>query len=325
MAPRSVLLALSLLVTAAPPTHARPRSEAAARRLHLRTVRKVAKLVRLPEPGSRADRQRAAVVEAWEARRQAALAVIFDATIYPDADHGRVGQPKVDAAVDEVRAVWPVLDGLARRDLRKLMALEPEDAQALLATLAEGGDGSEALTSETRILLARRAGEPPAPEAFAAATPWVRALLLWIDHAAVQARNAALAARPPADAVRPTALELEQVRLTNAYRHLLGRAPLALDLRLVASARGHANDMVRLGFFDHTSPVTGKETATDRMSAAGYPSPGGENIAMGQATPQAAHDGWYRSSGHHRNMLQEDYRAMGTGNDGRHWVQNFGR
>jgi hypothetical protein len=40
--------------------------------------------------------------EDLRARREAALKVIFDLKIYPDADHGRVGQPAVDEKVNAV-------------------------------------------------------------------------------------------------------------------------------------------------------------------------------------------------------------------------------
>ena len=83
--------------------------------------------------------------------------------------------------------------------------------------------------------------------------------------------------------------------------------------------------MTRLDFFDHTSPVKGKEAFSDRILQAGYPNPGGENIYKGGRSPEAAHDGWYHSSGHHRNILAPHFTALGAGQDGDHWTQNFGR
>ena len=124
--------------------------------------------------------------------------------------------------------------------------------------------------------------------------------------------------------VKPSGPEVEQVRITNDYRILMGRPALEIDPRLVASARGHSADMTRLGFFAHQSPISGKESPSQRMAAAGYPAMGGENISLGSVAPRATHIAWYNSSGHHRNILGARYAAMGSGQDGNHWTQNFG-
>jgi uncharacterized protein YkwD len=60
------------------------------------------------------------------------------------------------------------------------------------------------------------------------------------------------------------------------------------------------------------------------MRLAGYDKGASENIALVDGA-QGAHDAWCQSSGHHRNLLDADHREVGIGNDGRYWVQNFGR
>jgi uncharacterized protein YkwD len=40
--------------------------------------------------------------------------------------------------------------------------------------------------------------------------------------------------------------------------------------------------------------------------------------------PQAAHDGWLRSSGHHRNILMPGHREMASASASNYWTQNFG-
>jgi uncharacterized protein YkwD len=46
---------------------------------------------------------------------------------------------------------------------------------------------------------------------------------------------------------------------------------------------------------------------------------------MGHGSPRDAHEAWYRSSGHHRNMLSQDFTALGVGRaSAALWVQNFG-
>lgn len=56
----------------------------------------------------------------------------------------------------------------------------------------------------------------------------------------------------------------------------------------------------------------------------------GENIAAGYRTPAAAVNGWMKSEGHRRNILNADYRHVGVGfyylsgsKYGDHWVQLF--
>jgi uncharacterized protein YkwD len=117
--------------------------------------------------------------------------------------------------------------------------------------------------------------------------------------------------------------EIDQCRFTNEYRVMLGRRAVVLYGPLVAASRGHCQDMTRYSFFAHESPVPGKRSPADRMRLAGVdPRGGGENIAVSSG-PQGAFEGWRRSSGHHRNMVEAGWRYLGVGNDGRYWCQLF--
>lgn len=117
--------------------------------------------------------------------------------------------------------------------------------------------------------------------------------------------------------------EQQQCRITNEYRLMLGRWALRLNDHLVEASREHCKDMIRLGFFSHTSPVEGKRTPYDRAVAAGAKPRGlGENIAV-HSGPQGAHNAWITSPGHHRNILQKAWRIMGAGNAGNRWCQQF--
>jgi uncharacterized protein YkwD len=60
------------------------------------------------------------------------------------------------------------------------------------------------------------------------------------------------------------------------------------------------------------------------MKLAGYTQGASENIAN-HPSAQSAHEGWTHSSGHHRNLLSPSHDEFAVGNDGRIWVQNFGR
>jgi uncharacterized protein YkwD len=116
------------------------------------------------------------------------------------------------------------------------------------------------------------------------------------------------------------------VALVNAERAKRGLGRLRIDERLRRAARAHSADMARRGYFAHRgnrgpSPV-------DRMLAAGFEDPAGENIAAGQETPAAVVRAWMQSIPHRKNILHKEFRSIGVG---LHisagipwWTQNFG-
>lgn len=109
----------------------------------------------------------------------------------------------------------------------------------------------------------------------------------------------------------------------NAERTLVGLAPLTLDEKLSNAARGHSEDMVRLGFFAHESPVEGKKTPWDRAAKAGT-SASGENIYAGSTNPQAAYDGWFASDGHRFIMFMDGAERLGVGICASTWTMMTG-
>ncbi|ONI83247.1 hypothetical protein ALI22I_32375 [Saccharothrix sp. ALI-22-I] len=114
------------------------------------------------------------------------------------------------------------------------------------------------------------------------------------------------------------------VNLVNEARDLAGCKPLEVDARVVKAAQGHSTDMAERGYFSHTTPEDVDFAA--RMRAAGYPSPGGENIAMGQRSADQVMRAWMNSDGHRRNILNCGFTTIGVGLDTRgwYWTQNFG-
>lgn len=108
----------------------------------------------------------------------------------------------------------------------------------------------------------------------------------------------------------------------NRIRIALGLGVVAIDEKLATAAREHSDDMRRLGFFSHESPVPGKRTFGERASRAGT-SASAENIAAGQATGPGAIRAWWYSPGHHKNMLGGHSRT-GLGRSGGTWTQMFG-
>jgi uncharacterized protein YkwD len=121
-------------------------------------------------------------------------------------------------------------------------------------------------------------------------------------------------------------MEVEQVRITNEYRIMMGRRALVLHELLLRTARGHSNEMSKEGYFSHFSPHPERRTPDMRAKIEGYKASAvSENIHRGSGNPQGAHNGWVHSSGHHRNLLQKFWTEMATGQAGKYWTQNFGR
>ncbi len=119
----------------------------------------------------------------------------------------------------------------------------------------------------------------------------------------------------------------EVLTLVNQHRANAGCTPLKLDARLTQAATAHSQDMARNDYFSHTS--RDGRTMEQRIRAAGYPSPGAENIAMGQSSAQAVVNDWMNSEGHRANILNCSLVAMGLGTaesaKGLYWTQTFGR
>lgn len=104
--------------------------------------------------------------------------------------------------------------------------------------------------------------------------------------------------------------------------------PLIWNDRLEIAAMGHAGDMASQNYFSHTS-LDGR-TMQDRIRNAGYSSKGfesyeiGENIAWGPQTIAEVMDGWIKSPGHCRNLMNPGFKEVGVAENGGYWVQDFG-
>jgi uncharacterized protein YkwD/uncharacterized membrane protein required for colicin V production len=107
------------------------------------------------------------------------------------------------------------------------------------------------------------------------------------------------------------AMEEAMLALVNAERSKEGLRPLAMDAQLRTAARGHSAEMFRLGYFSHTSPVSG--TPADRVRRLAVPfTITGENIAYAPAL-ELAHAGLMASPHHRRNILDPTYTRVGIG------------
>jgi uncharacterized protein YkwD/uncharacterized membrane protein required for colicin V production len=107
------------------------------------------------------------------------------------------------------------------------------------------------------------------------------------------------------------AAEDEMLKLLNGERTSRGLPPLALDPRLVPIARQHSEEMFRLKYFGHQSPVTG--SPFDRLAAAKIAySRAGENLAYAHSVA-VAHRGLMNSEGHRENILRPEFTRIGIG------------
>ena len=118
--------------------------------------------------------------------------------------------------------------------------------------------------------------------------------------------------------------EQEVVWLVNEIRLKNGLKALTQDWELSRVARYKSQDMRDNRYFSHTSPVYGSPFQMMKSFGIAYRS-AGENIAKGQATPQAVVNAWMNSSGHRANILNASYTHIGVGYvaDGKYWTQMF--
>ena len=126
-----------------------------------------------------------------------------------------------------------------------------------------------------------------------------------------------------------TEVESRFVGMINQERTRRGLRPLAWDPTLCDAARLHSEEMARLDYFDHRSPVSGRETPADRWERAVSQVPDeymiAENLFFGSVADVAwGHRSLMESDGHRRNILNPEYASIGVGvhvdRNGQMWV-----
>src|SRR6185312_14755840 len=91
--------------------------------------------------------------------------------------------------------------------------------------------------------------------------------------------------------------------------------PLTWNNELEVAAIGHARDMADNNYFSHTSKDG--RTLEDRVVFAGYNFKGyrsfaiGENIAQGRMTIAEVMNGWFKSPGHCKNLMNPAFKEVG--------------
>ncbi|TCN24856.1 CAP domain-containing protein [Mesobacillus foraminis] len=149
------------------------------------------------------------------------------------------------------------------------------------------------------------------------------------------AQNTAKQATAPAPAAEQTqeaantasqisAYEKKVIDLTNQERAKNGLKPLTLDTELSKVAREKSKDMQAKGYFSHTSPTYGSPFDMMKKFGISYKA-AGENIAMGQKTPEEVVQAWMNSEGHRKNILNANFTHIGVGHvaEGNYWTQMF--
>ncbi len=244
-------------------------------------------------------------------RRGAALAFILDARKYPYPNKSDAAQAEAERLVKLVRDLY----------------------ETPYARLLEASEPAQVLDAELRELDGRLAKEDPL------STPLHEEMLdkieggldvAWIPiddrdkkrhdyNRKVLAYNRSV--KTSADSE-----ERSNVLAVNEYRHMMGLVMVKIDERLVRAARKHSIEMVQLNYFAHDSRTPHLRSPSHRARREGYPSGVAENIARGASTGRGAFQQWYKSSGHHRNMLRPGHRELGCGACKHHWwTQKFGR
>ena len=108
----------------------------------------------------------------------------------------------------------------------------------------------------------------------------------------------------------------------NVHRILIGLAPAEIDLRLVAAAKKHSEEMVAKDYFSHDSPTPDLKTPWARAGRE-HTGSSGECIAAGPGSGVGAFQMWFYSQGHHKIMIS-GASAVGVGRCQNKWTLMMG-
>ena len=123
------------------------------------------------------------------------------------------------------------------------------------------------------------------------------------------------------------------LQLVNSYRvagcncgsegNFAATAPVAWNDQLEQAALDHTEDMFTNKFLSHTGS-DGSNPGT-RIKHRGYNyKTYGENIASGYQTEKSVIEGWIKSPGHCRNIMNPNYKEMGAARKGNYWTLVLG-
>jgi len=244
--------------------------------------------------------------------RKQALAFILNPKLYPYPNKSDAAQTRAEELVTKVRVMWD--------EPYPLMLEASEAAQALDAEL-------QAL--DERLARTDPLAAPVYDDAVDSVLKKLDVRTIAVPGFSQNAIQYNLAVEKYNRELKNTSVQTEEranVAAVSAYRWMMGLNAVKIDERLVRAARKHSIEMKQKKYFAHNSPTSHLRTPGKRAAREGYSSGVGENIARGASTGVGAFWQWFRSSGHHRNMLTPGWTDLGCGACDNHWwTQKFGR
>lgn len=115
--------------------------------------------------------------------------------------------------------------------------------------------------------------------------------------------------------------QVQYAEILNERRVVLGLRPYFLAEKLSAAAAQHSEEMVKLKYFSHDSPVPENKSFVDRIKNAAFEgAAGGECIYAGGSTASAAHSGWWYSDGHRLILYANGQTAQGIAKYASTWT-----
>lgn len=274
----------------------------------------------------------APLVERWVEARAHANAWLFDAVKFPPPRKQPVTSPEIgyeeakargDNAITAHKALRPALDAattaVGRLNAATAQKWRASHAEALAdwhaAWRALHGDavrlqGVGAIDRVAGLLLAL------ASDDYAAAAAAYRELPEgWAKLCAFHAYGRRILARDAADACGMGKQAVRGCEQNNWYRMSLGISPLWHNGKLTAAAQGHSDEMVKLGYFGHDSPVAANDSPQKRVANAGYRG-GCTECCSSSSTASSAMEMWKWDGGHHRAMIHWEWTEVGCSDRG---------
>lgn len=148
--------------------------------------------------------------------------------------------------------------------------------------------------------------------------------------------NSSAPPNPPVSMVKPLPVKVNKtlvLQLVNEVRkkgcqcgdtYYYPVPEITWNEQLEEAALTHSSDMFQNDFFSHTAPDGSKGGV--RIERAGYNwTAYGENIAAGYNSEKEVVQGWIKSPGHCKNLMNKMYKEMGVARVGKYWTQEFGR
>ena len=118
--------------------------------------------------------------------------------------------------------------------------------------------------------------------------------------------------KPSVSVTNTSTYEQQVIDLINEIRVKNGLSPLTENTALSRCAKAKSQDMHDKRYFSHQSPTYGSPFDMMKQFGITYRT-AGENIAMGQSTPQAVVNAWMNSEGHRANILNASFTQIGMG------------